>query len=198
MNKIDNLIFEEMEKLIKELKHDDIIDLFKTQRATRFYNHGDHVDYMQKKADKFPSFESFKNGMFKFKHESSGEWLKTSERTYDVYIKFLTWPEVVNLVQNDKSSKEITDFLYNGDLGVFCTCPSFWYHYSYAASQKGAGTYLQKIPSPITNPTLQGIGCKHLDACMSKRVLKFLYSTVRKEAEKHQKSVAKKALDKKK
>ena len=195
MKIVENIIFEEINKIIKELKLDDIGQEFKTQRSMAFYNHGDHVDYMQKDAGVFPKFKEFGNGIFHFTHESSGEWPKTEDEEYDIYIKFYAWSDVVNMVQNDKSAKEITKHLYGGDLGVFCSCKSFHYHYSRAATEKDAYVVYQDIPSPITNPNLIGIGCKHLDACMSRQVLKFQYSTVMNKANAHQKKIAKKALD---
>jgi hypothetical protein len=195
MKILENIIFEEVSKLLKELKLDDIGREFKTQRDIGFYNHGGHVDYMQKDAGVFPKFKEFKNGVFHFTHESSGEWEHTADQDYDVFVKFYAWPEVVNLVQNDKTPKEVTDFLYAGDLGVYCSCRSFLYHYSRAATEKDAYVVYQDIPSPITNPNLVGIGCKHLDACLSKRVIKFQYSTVMNKANQHRKKVAKKAID---
>lgn len=196
MSIIKKLIRKEIKNTLNELKFDDIAKQFKDQRSSNFYHHQDHLDFMQKEKNKFPSFIEFKNGIIHFQHESSEEWKETQDETYDQFIKFYEWKNVPNLVNSGKNSKEITDLLYSGDLGVYCSCKSFHYHYSYTASQKQADVSLQKIASPITNPQLKGIGCKHLDALFNKSALKFNFSLIKREIDKFQKTAAKKAVKK--
>lgn len=53
--------------------------------------------------------------------------------------------------------------LNKNDVLINCSCPDFYYRFSYTATVKGYGFNTnQTIPSPIRNPKLKGSGCKHL------------------------------------
>src|SRR3990167_380105 len=178
---LKRLILREIKERLDELKLDDLITQLGQQRTQNFYHRADHIDFMKNEADVHPVFKEFKNGILHFTHDSSGEWKETQDETYDAFVKFFEWKNMVNMAQVGKSSKEITDVLYDGDLGIFCGCHDFWYRYSYAATQKGAAIVFQRIPSPITNPGLFGVGCKHLDAILNKTTIRFNYGLVKNQ-----------------
>lgn len=57
------------------------------------------------------------------------------------------------------------------DVKVDCTCPDFWYRFSYVATQNGYKYGKpQTIPAPITNPDDDiGSTCKHLSLLLSNK-----------------------------
>ena len=57
----------------------------------------------------------------------------------------------------------IKQTLSKNDLLMNCTCPDFYYRFSYAATVNHYGFNTnQSIPALIRNPKNQGSGCKHL------------------------------------
>ncbi len=100
----------------------------------------------------------------------SSEYVKNG-LIYDNQVKFLMWDEIMShddLNVNDRSRL----LLWYSDIQIRCDCPSFQYHYAYAATQKGVILPPEEDrPSDKTNPNLRGLTCKHLTKTM--RVLPF-------------------------
>jgi hypothetical protein len=139
---------------------------------------------MRKVAESYPKFLGFSDGVMSFSHPSSGEWRETMNEEYTLYIKFYEWQNLNTFFEQNLSSKDIIDKLFEGDLGIYCPCKSFWYHYSYAATKKKADIVFQKISAPIKNPQLIGLACKHCEAILNKQMLKFQYKVISKSLDK--------------
>lgn len=94
--------------------------------------------------------------------------------SFEIFVRDYTVTiEVPGLIQELKKNvkrqnydlirKYLTKAFDNNDIYVNCTCPDFWYRYSYTASVRGFKSgKMQQIPSPIRNPNLEGSVCKHL------------------------------------
>ena len=95
---------------------------------------------------------------------------------YTVTIQFKDFNDIVDDLT--ESLKNKVNRLFSGELGVFCTCPSFHYRYNYVANTKGSGIKPELRPAGFTNPLNIGIGCKHVALCMEKQVFKFIYNDV--------------------
>ncbi len=168
---------EVVDEFLLEYTETDAVRDFKDQNDAEFYSHPFHVQDLLDKGIQ-PEFKQFSNGLAVFKVKSS-EWktgVGNKDKEYFNFIYFKDWKNFfddVTLTFPERMMRMI-----KGDLGFWCTCPSFWYHYSYAAHKKGADllepAFQQKIAAPIKNPTELGIGCKHL-------ALLFLQKTLMQE-----------------
>lgn len=62
----------------------------------------------------------------------------------------------------------ITQALVRNDMQVNCTCPDFYYRFSYVATLKNFGFNTnQTIPATIRNPRNRGSICKHLSRILN-------------------------------
>lgn len=84
-----------------------------------------------------------------------------------------TWKQEVKLLELDDaldatkldnmSDREIIDLAVNGDVSVWCGCPSFkWHGYQYIAWQLDYGLRRQTHAPDTRNPDRKGTVCKHL------------------------------------
>lgn len=56
----------------------------------------------------------------------------------------------------------LRDYLSTQDLRISCTCPDYYYRFSYLSTIDNYNSYAaQRIPALIRNPLNQGSGCKH-------------------------------------
>lgn len=96
-------------------------------------------------------------------------------RDYRVSIRLVNFVTRLRLLINSKGYADfgrglreavlvaIEHSLANDDILVNCTCPDFYYRFSYTATVKGFGLETnQFIPATIRNPENKGSGCKHI------------------------------------
>ena len=86
--------------------------------------------------------------------------------------------------------KEKLDLALDGDVSLFCSCPSFRYNgYMYMADQLAYGIKNQELFPGIRNPELRGTVCKHLYQLMetiedyTPRMEREVEETLRRERE---------------
>lgn len=68
--------------------------------------------------------------------------------------KGLTWPQKAQLLMRDR-------------IKLHCDCPAFRFFHAHAASKKGFALYPELRPSKVTNPSLKGGICKHLNLVLT-------------------------------
>lgn len=95
----------------------------------------------------------------------SAEYNKNST-TYANTVRFKAWDSVVD----DTELKPIERsrlLMFQDDIEVNCTCPSFLYWgYRYILSQMDASIFPENRPPVKRNPQMRGIVCKHLNRTM--------------------------------
>lgn len=95
--------------------------------------------------------------------------VKGETDTYVVTISFYgVWEEYEGELSQRTIKDAITRAFRTNDVYVYCSCPDFYYRYSYVATQNNYITnQIQTIPAPIRNPhDSLGSGCKHLLLCL--------------------------------
>lgn len=88
---------------------------------------------------------------------------------YTVTISFYgVWENYEGELSRKSIKDAITKAYRTEDIYVYCTCPDFYYRYSYVATQNGYITkHIQTIPAPIRNPhDSLGSACKHVLLCL--------------------------------
>lgn len=108
------------------------------------------------------------------------KWFKEDILDADISIQGETEKYIVTIsfygvwanFQGELSRRSIKDAITRAykteDIYVYCSCPDFYYRYSYVATQNHYITKkIQTIPAPIRNPhDSLGSGCKHLLLCL--------------------------------
>lgn len=131
----------------------------------------------------FPSFVGIK-----LKKTDEGEYLLVAEYEYRYtnsegkrvhYVVTIEFKEFSQILDNLNDTLRVkVKALFNGELGVHCSCKSFRYRYNYVAGTKNSAIEFEPRPANVTNPHKIGIGCKHIHLCMDSRVFKFIYNDV--------------------
>lgn len=93
-------------------------------------------------------------------------------RDYRVSVRFVDFMvRLRNLLHRSKYRNDIrkcitialNQSINRDEVLINCTCPDFYYRFSYTATVKGFGFNTnQYIPATIRNPKNQGSGCKHI------------------------------------
>lgn len=82
---------------------------------------------------------------------------------YDCAIRFKDWDYVVDDTEY-KPIERARLLMFEGDLELNCTCPSFLYWgYRYILTQLDASIVPEDRPPNVRNPQLRGVVCKHLN-----------------------------------
>lgn len=88
---------------------------------------------------------------------------------YTVTISFYgVWANYEGELSKKSIKDAITKAYRTEDIFIYCSCPDFYYRYSYVATQNGYITkHIQTIPAPIRNPhDSLGSACKHVLLCL--------------------------------
>ena len=93
-------------------------------------------------------------------------------RGYEVVIQMSNFSKRLRINSDNRKSKEtlrdviikaFDQTLKMNDVMVRCSCPDFFYRFSYLATRDDFGYKTdQPIPAPIRNPNGEGSMCKHL------------------------------------
>lgn len=102
-------------------------------------------------------------------------WFETRGATYENHPWWAQRIIVVGLLDTLKKNPEsnidrmIRDALDKNDLLIGCTCPAANYYYNFTTTKKGVvhPRFKETLSSPINNPNLKGIMCKHVALCMN-------------------------------
>lgn len=171
------------ENLISEMNYNQIQGELNTQYATNQVSRHAHFTDLLKELGGFPQFQgvSIKKSNegdliliaeYNFNYTNS----KDQDVEYTGTVEFKDFNQILSDLNEALKAK--VDKLFSGELGLHCTCPSFYYRYNYVAGIKGSGIKQELRPAPITNPNDIGVGCKHVALMMNKQVFKFIYSDV--------------------
>jgi hypothetical protein len=78
-------------------------------------------------------------------------------------VKFKEWADVVD-EEDLKPIERARLLMYDGNLELNCTCPSFLYHgYRYLLTKHNASIFPEPRPPVERNPQQRGIVCKHMN-----------------------------------
>ena len=98
----------------------------------------------------------------------SGKWDTTpgtpgAGAPYMLRVKFVDWSKVadMDITPREKALSLIQKDSPYSDVQLYCSCPSFKFHYQYVANQHGASIEAESRPPEVTNPDRRGILCKH-------------------------------------
>ena len=98
----------------------------------------------------------------------SGKWDTTpgtpgGGAPYTLRVKFVDWDKVMDMdmTPREKALAMIKKDSPYSDVQLYCSCPSFKFHYQYVANQHGASIEPESRPPEITNPDRRGVACKH-------------------------------------
>ena len=97
-----------------------------------------------------------------FHTESSGEWTATAGMTHTQRVQLTGLPEIMKQpgMTPMKAARLATT---EGDIRVFCTCPSYKFHgFQYIDTQRDAAIRAENRFPEVRNPHLRGTVCKHL------------------------------------
>ena len=99
---------------------------------------------------------------------ATGKWDTTpgtpgAGAPYTLRVKFVDWERVMDmdLTPREKALNLIQKDSPYSDVQLYCSCPSFKFHYQYVANQHGASIEPESRPPENTNPDRRGVMCKH-------------------------------------
>lgn len=172
------------QNLISEMNYAQIRAELDTQYSTNQVSRHAHFTDLLKELGGFPNFQ----GVGIKKIDATGDMVliaeydfnyinsKNKNVNYSVTIQFKDFNQIIDNLEETLRVK--VKKLFQGELGLHCSCPSFKYRYNYVANSKGSGIKSEVRPASETNPNDIGIGCKHIALCMEKQVFKFISNDV--------------------
>jgi len=170
-------------KILNEQNYAQIRAELDTQYSTNQVSRHRHFTDLLKELNGFPSFVGIK---LKKTPDSSYvlvaeyEFRYTNSDNKDVqYLVTVQFKEFDQILEDlNETLKVKIKKLFDGELGLHCTCKSFRYRYNYVANKKSSGIESETRPAGVTNPNDIGIGCKHIALCMQPQVFKFIRNDV--------------------
>lgn len=78
-------------------------------------------------------------------------------------VRFVEWKDVVD-EEDMKPIERARLLMFDGNLQLNCTCPSFLYHgYRFLLTKHNASIFPEPRPPEVRNPQQRGIVCKHMN-----------------------------------
>lgn len=177
------LEFLNKEGILNEMNYAQIRAELEHQYAINQVSRHRHFTDLLKELNGFPSFVGVKIkktplGAYVLVAEYQFSYTNSEGKNVD-YLVTIQFKEFNDILDNLNDTLRVkVKKLFDGELGLHCTCKSFRYRYNYVANKKSSGIEAETRPAPVTNPHEIGIGCKHIALCVTPQVFKFITNDV--------------------